>query len=82
MDRIGLICLDAWDPKGWTYVPGARPGGQGPETMGERGEQLSGKGRTMEERAGTMEEREHVQFWDHLLIILRLCLNHSGISVG
>ena len=47
MDRIGLIGLDALDPKGWTYVPGARPG---LETMEERGDQLSGKGRTMEER--------------------------------
>ena len=54
VDRIGLFGLDALDPKGWTYVPGARPGWQGLETMEERGEQLSGKGRAMEER----EERE------------------------
>ena len=52
MDRIGLFGLDALDPKGWTYVPGARPGRQGLETMEERGEQLSGKGRTTEEREG------------------------------
>ena len=31
MDRIGLFGLDALDPKGWTYVPGARPGWQGLE---------------------------------------------------
>ena len=52
MDKIGLFGLDALDPKGWTYVPGARPGRQGLETMEERVDKLSGKGRTMEEREG------------------------------
>ena len=54
MDRIGLFGLDALDPKGWTYVPGARPGRQGLEIMEERDDQQRGRGRTMEE----MEERD------------------------
>ena len=36
MDRIGLFGLDALDPKGWTYVPGARAGRQGLEIIEER----------------------------------------------
>ena len=43
------------------YVPGARPGWQGLETMEERGEQLTGKGRAMEER----DERERKERDEH-----------------
>ena len=50
VDRIGLFGLDALDPKGWTYVPGARAGRQGLEIMEERDEQEKGKGRTTEEK--------------------------------
>ena len=50
MDKIGLFGLDALDPKGWTYVPGARDGRQRLEMMEERDEQEKRRGRTMEER--------------------------------
>ena len=38
VDKIGLFGLDALDPKGWTYVPGARAGRQGLEIIEERDE--------------------------------------------
>ena len=49
VDKIGLFGLDALDPKGWTYVQGARAGRQGLEIMEERDEQEKRRGRTMEE---------------------------------
>ena len=54
MDRIGLFGLDALDPKGWTYVPGARTGRQGLEIIEEREESYRWKGRSVEET----EERD------------------------
>ena len=56
VDKIGLFGLDALDPKGWTYVPGARAGRQGLEIMEERDEQEKRRGKTMEER-----EERHAQ---------------------
>ena len=56
VDKIGLFGLDALDPKGWAYVPGARAGRQELEIMEERDEQEKGKGRTMEEREERHEQ--------------------------
>ena len=56
VDKIGLFGLDGLDPKGWTYVQGARAGRQGLEIMEERDEQQNGKGRTMEEREERHEQ--------------------------
>ena len=56
VDKIGLFGLDDLNPKGWTYVQGARAGQQGLEIMEERDEQQKGKGRTMEEREERHEQ--------------------------
>ena len=56
VDRTGLFGLDALDPKGWIYVPGARTGRQGLEVIEERDEQQRGRGRTMEENEERHEQ--------------------------
>ena len=58
MDKIGLFGLDALDPKGWTYVPGARAGRQGLEITEERDEQEKSRGRTMEGSKKGMNAKE------------------------
>ena len=58
MERIGLFGLDALDPKGWTYVPGARTGQQGLEIIEERDEQQRGRGRTMKRGKKGMNKKK------------------------
>ena len=58
VDKIGLFGLDALDPNGWIYVPGAGTGRQGLEIIEGRDEQQRGRGRTMEERNHGREGRK------------------------
>ena len=58
VDRIGLFGLDALDPEGCIYVPGARTGRQELEIIEERVEQQRGRGRTMKRGKKGMNNKE------------------------